>query len=138
MKLSEAILLGSSLLVPESGHLFRVGLDGIERGCALGMACKAISHPISEYSTMPDVYEVWPWTMKPLKNVNVSCCERLGHCTIGQGIAHIFDIHVSNGEWSLEQLSEWVASIEPATPETIEGRDPIRTDQETAVVENKV
>lgn len=105
--------------------------DGLA-GCALGMAgmvagCETSRLKIAFYQSgdhipMYPAYEeicrVWPWLDG--KKVTIPCdCEYAG-CSrhTGMVIAHLFDKHVmsTHKHWTLEQLIDWVRSVEPEEP----------------------
>jgi hypothetical protein len=117
MKLSEAIRLGSLLVPnPEEGWL---------GGCAITMALKAVSRfdMATAYEILPDE---WPW-LKSVRPLSIKCpCPPcpvlLPVYLIGEGgfrdpysslLFHAFDVHVCEGEMSIEQLADFIASIEP-------------------------
>ena len=120
MKLSEAILLGSTVLAPQAGRQYS---SKTSSGCALGMAAIAKGatfyqvRAVSEYDRRTlgteDVWGTWVLTMarRPCD------CWRLRvprELRIKDIIAHIFDYHVRRKEnWTLEQLVEWVKTVEP-------------------------
>jgi len=119
MKLSNAIATGRVLLRARAG-IFVAG----NSGCALGMAYKAIGlarDKITGY-TMDDCYRAWPWTMQIVTKPLCDCA--IGDHNIGQAITHLFDTHVMNPAewptewkvkaWTLDQLIDWVRSVEPA------------------------
>lgn len=104
MRLSEAILLGRVTVTPRSGQL---------ASCALGMAANARGID-ADYQK---INREWPWLAKRL----VLPCECF--CA-GEGmlqIAHLFDSHVmspyAKPTLTLEQLVDWVRSVEPAEVE---------------------
>lgn len=124
MRLSEAILAGSTLIKPFAGTIF--SKDG-ERGCAIGMACAAIG--IRKYIAS-DFSVRFPW-LKNIVKAPCGCCLFTGvyadstfgsYGHVANVIAHVFDNHVMNDShgfsWTLEQLCEWVDSIDP-TPKTV-------------------
>lgn len=124
MKLSEAIMLGSSLI--RSVPFIRD--DGFGGGCAMGMAEVAAGMFSFKLETK------YPWMQTQI------CLVPCGH-DIGAKynripgyktphtptfiIAHLFNEHVhGDRSWTLEQLVDWVRSVEPdeepeATTETI-------------------
>jgi hypothetical protein len=121
MKLSEAILLGSSMLAPRAGgqHFAET-----QQGCALGMAAVARGctfHPVNgpvdvtERRTL-GVEGVWgDWV---LEQVERPCgCWRIWmrrKMRIKDIIAHLFDHHIMEKKnWTLEQLVTWVETVEP-------------------------
>ena len=90
--------------------------------CAIPMALNAVGissagedvfdRLITPYHTLTDY---WPWLCG--KQIECPWC----HTDIGGGaimgaavVFHPFDHHVSNGEITLEQMCDWIRSIEPA------------------------
>jgi hypothetical protein len=121
MKLSEAILLGSTVLAPKAGGQH---FSETQQGCALGMAAVArgctfltVIRPIDdgERRTL-GVEGVWgPWV---LGRVERPCdCWRIWirrKMRIKDIIAHLFDYHImEKRNWTLEQLVAWVETVEP-------------------------
>ena len=120
MKLSDAMATGRVLLRAHAGT-FVAG----DYGCALGMAYKAsglvAASKIVGY-TMNDCHRAWPWTMQLPKTRPCGC--DIGDYNLGQAITHLFDLHVMNPAewpaewnvkaWTLDQLIDWVRSVEPA------------------------
>jgi hypothetical protein len=120
MKLSEAILLGSTVLAPQAGKQYS---SETKAGCALGMAAVANGctfRPITQFNEYDrrtlgteGVWGNWVLTRmaRPCK------CWRLlvpREMRIKDIIAHIFDYHVMGRKnWTLEQLVEWVKTVEP-------------------------
>ena len=121
MKLSEAILLGSTVLSPRAGGQH---FSETQQGCALGMAAVArgctfhtVTTPFAERDRRTlGVEGVWgTWV---LQEVERPCeCWRIWirrRMRIKEVIAHLFDYHVMiKKNWTLEQLVAWVESIEP-------------------------
>jgi hypothetical protein len=129
MRLSEAILLGSTVIAPKAGGQY---FSKSQSGCALGMAAIARGceygtkgHAIPEQDRRAVGTEgVWgSWVMREV----VRPCDcwrfRVPHeMRIKDVIAHIFDHHVmAKKNWTLEQLAAWVKTVEPkeevVTPE---------------------
>ena len=116
MKLSNAIATGRVLLRAHAGIFVEGGY-----GCALGMAYKA-SGLVAESKivgyTMNDCFKAWPWTKQIIMKPPCKCT--VGDETIGQAITHLFDIHVMQAAewkveaWTLDQLIDWVRSVERA------------------------
>ena len=116
MKLSNAIATGRVLLRAHAGIFVEGGY-----GCALGMAYKA-SGLVAESKilgyTMNECFKAWPWTMQLPKTPLCDCY--VGDCNLGQMITHLFDTHVMQAAdckveaWTLDQLIDWVRSVEPA------------------------
>jgi len=121
MKLSEAILLGSTVLRPKAGRFYFSGEDS---GCVLGMAAVAngctfvprtrqISAKDQRTVNSEEVFGDW------LLRVVMRPCE-CGPANIPREmrikdiIAHLFDCHVMEKQnWTIDQLASWVASWEP-------------------------
>jgi hypothetical protein len=120
MRLSEAILLGSTVVHPRPGGL---NYSGTNEGCALGMAAIAAgctfrtAHepiPVNDRRTVniESVFGTW------LLRVVMRPCECQGEfpreMRTKDVIAHLFDVHVmGKGNWSVDQLVEWVQRWEP-------------------------
>jgi hypothetical protein len=121
MKLSEAILLGSTVLAPKAGGQH---FSETQQGCALGMAAVArgctfrtVIRPIDDRERRTlGVEGVWgPWV---LGRVERPCdCWRIWirrKMRIKDIIAHLFDYHIMDKRnWTLEQLVAWVETVEP-------------------------
>ncbi len=120
MKLSEAILLGSTILKPKAGRLH---FSGENSGCVLGMAAVANGFnfiparqiPLEDRRTVnsEDVFGDWL-----LRVVTRPCeCEPASippEMRIKDIIAHLFDCHVmEKQDWTIDQLASWVANWEP-------------------------
>jgi hypothetical protein len=104
MKLSEAILLGSTLRPQIKGHLFADG-----RSCALGAAAEAIgSEPKDCPSSWEFVRREWPWT-QALSFLCPACWRPRGTRTALDLIMHLNDFH----GWTRQLTAGWVASVEP-------------------------
>lgn len=121
MRLSEAILLGSTMLAPRAGGQH---FSETQQGCALGMAAVArgctfhrVIRPVddTERRTL-GVEGVWgDWV---LKKVERPCeCWRIWirrKMRVKDIIAHLFDYHIMDKRnWTLEQLVAWVETVEP-------------------------
>lgn len=109
--LSQAIRLGS-LLVQNPGV-------GVDSGCAIRMAVMATgdvepdSIARSGYLFGLPVYDAlldrWPWL-----NCARRLCPKCDRKLIGSEIIyHVFDIHVMARRMTIDQLADWVATIEP-------------------------
>ena len=112
MKLSEAILLGRSLVTPRRADF---------GSCAWGMAAAANGKNGSQVfkeacaSGWEDVGIAfgYPWTSKI---AGQAPCEHayLEYSPIAYIIAHLFDEHVfGTADWTVERIAEWIATIEP-------------------------
>jgi hypothetical protein len=121
MKLSEAILLGSTVLAPRAGGQH---FSETQEGCALGMAAVArgctfrqVTTPFPENDRRTLGAEgVWGQWM--LQKVARPCdCWRIWirrKMRIKDVIAHLFDYHVMlKKNWTLERLVAWVETVEP-------------------------
>lgn len=120
MKLSEAILLGSTVVPQNPGGILHD--DG--SGCALGLALAAAgkSRYLDVVSGLPrtmaffrnreTVHTTWPWLRRDFA---VPCsCSRDSSSNGFSIITHLFDDHVFGREdWTLERLVNWVGSVEP-------------------------
>lgn len=129
MKLSEAILLGSSMLTPRAGgqHFAET-----QEGCALGMAAVARGCTFHAWTKPFDERDrrtlgaegVWgEWV---LAQVERPCdCWRIWmrrKMRIKDIIAHLFDYHIMNKKnWTLEQLVAWVQTVEPKEIRPVKG-----------------
>lgn len=121
MKLSEAILLGSTLLAPKAGGQH---FSESQSGCALGMAAVATGCTFGPVRRPVDPRErrtlgtegVWGnWVMRVVPR---PCdCWRFRvprKMRIKDIIAHLFDYHVMRKrDWTLGGLAMWVKKFEP-------------------------
>lgn len=107
MRLSEAILLGRHLVTPTAGSFCETANNG---GCALTMGVKAVNGKGIPNHLWGSADSIWPW-------LNGAC--GCGRCsgTYMFHIALLFDCDVMTGKMTLEQLVDYVRSIEPAEPE---------------------
>jgi hypothetical protein len=106
MRLSEAIALGRTMLIP--------GLNVFKnrtKGCALEMAMAAIGSSRSWNSAE----KTWPWLNKErISPLPCACPERWYRVKqFKRCVIHIFN-HVICGEITFDQLIDWVRSVEPA------------------------
>ena len=121
LKLSEAILLGSTILAPKAGRQY---ISETQEGCALGMA--AVAGGASFRRTTRQVSRkqkrtlgtegVWgSWVLQLV--IRPCDCWRLRvpkEMRVKDAIAHLFDYHVmKKRNWSLERLADWVKTFEP-------------------------
>lgn len=118
MRLSEAIRLGSLTIKPIP---YKIS-DGNGGGCALGMAQVAIGTSL--------LRNEWPWMTERFINVPCSCVSYKQHDYIdkvsffpirinGDIVVHLFNEHVMEiGDWTLDKLCEWIASVEPKEAES--------------------
>jgi len=142
MKLSEAILLGSTVVTPKAGALH---FSGENAGCALGMAAIASGCsfspaqreiPVKDLRTV-NVEDIWgPWLLRvvirpcdcrapvtlsslSLKEITAWLFDRGSPLPRGMRIkdiiAHLFDHHVmGKRDWTLDQLVGWLERWEPS------------------------
>jgi hypothetical protein len=132
MKLSEAILLGSTVVTPKAGRQY---FPENQAGCALGMAA------IARRCSFRRVIWPFPWKDRRTRGtegvwgdwvlhvVMRPCpCWRLRvprEMRIKDIIAHIFDYHVmKKRNWTLDQLAKWVQTVEPKNYDTARTIDP--------------
>jgi hypothetical protein len=121
MKLSEAILLGSTILTPKAGGQH---FAENQSGCALGMAAIArgctfrpATYPFPEEDRRTlgteGVWGNWVLNVAP----RPCDCWRFWiprELRIKDTITHIFDYHIMRKRnWTLEQLVAWVQTVEP-------------------------
>jgi hypothetical protein len=121
MKLSEAILLGSTMLAAKPGGQY---FFETKAGCALGMAAVAngcrfhrVTGAVAENERRTLGAEgVWgKWVlrvvMRPCECWNLRVPREM---RIKDIIAHLFDVHVMKKKnWTLNQLVAWVQTWEP-------------------------
>ena len=132
MKLSEAILLGSTLVKPVRGQID----DGNGGGCAYGMANRSSNSTFAnpawgdwdhhtELSQLPCGCSLY----KPMMGADGNTSSWYGQIPARHAIIHIFNQHVCDGDWTIERLAEWVASIEPPDPAEETARTAIVLDE---------
>ena len=145
MKLSEAILLGSTVVKPKARALH---FSGENAGCALGMAAIASGCtfspsqgqiPVKDKRT-GNVEDIWgPWLLRvvvrpcdcrvPIRLSKLQFKEITAYLfhpsssTLPRGmrikdiIAHLFDHHVmGERDWTLDKLVAWLERWEPKEP----------------------
>jgi len=121
MKLSEAILLGSTVLAAKPGSQYSSEMGA---GCALGMAAIAsgcsfrpVNRPVADRDRRTLGAEgVWgEWVLRVVMRPCECWALRVPReMRIKDIIAHLFDFHVvGKKNWTLEQLVVWVQSWEP-------------------------
>jgi len=133
MRLSEAIMLGSTTCVLEAGDW---------NSCALGAACNALGVPadfigtevtlmkqkfrVREFIREDEIAKYWPWLTGELsffvafEGVDRFSQEPWLASTWLEMIYVAFDDLVACGHWSLEALVDWVRSVEPECGECCE------------------
>ncbi len=108
MRLSEAILLGSTISEPCHSILKIEYTDGRMATCALGSAGLAIGD-----CSYGGVEQAFPWTLDDWRR----CPECSNESSTFPLIHHLNDAHC----WTRERIAEWVATIEPKEePEAVE------------------
>jgi hypothetical protein len=120
MKLSEAIILGSTVLTSKAGgqHFSNqsgcaLGMAAVARGCEFGPAQGPVDARSRRTLGTEDVWGNWVTriVMRPCD------CWRFRvprEMPIKDIIAHLFDYHVmSKKNWTLERLATWVKTFEP-------------------------
>ena len=119
MRLSDAIALGRLVMTPKITFFTHA-----DRGCALQMAIKAVGRD----ENWSGADSIWDWLNEKAER---PC--RCGRPWVGQAqsqsqhIVHIFDWHVMRDKtWTLDQLINWVRSIEPPEPEESLSQGPQR------------
>lgn len=117
MKISIAMALGRTMIFPIAGTHLNHGKTG---GCAWGMV--EVAAPSSfggawrraiYFRTLP------PCGCTGAVLGNGMCVVKIDHiCDLGHMIVHLFNDHVmTKKDWTLDQLIDWVASVEPPDPE---------------------
>jgi hypothetical protein len=119
MKLSDAILLGSTMIKPLAGK--HLSPDGDE-GCAWGMVDMATGgRAFRDLLVMAANFLAElpcgctdEWIIG--SGMNVQRRESMNN--LSAIIVHLFNYHVmTRKDWTLERLVDWVRSVEPAEPE---------------------
>jgi len=134
MKLSEAILLGSTVVHPRAGSL---RFSRTDEGCALGMAAIAVGCkfggplrqiPVKDLRTSNIESVFGPWLLRVVMRPCECQPELPREMRIKDVIAHLFDVHVMEKKnWTLADLVEWVQRWEPKPPsETTAGVNKVR------------
>jgi hypothetical protein len=111
MRLSDAIAVGRVLIQHPSADNYC--------NCALGMGLAAVGkckpHPRLAYDA---IMREWPWLGEGVKSPD--WMKRYGYETMQAEftISHAYDM-VQFGVLTLDQLIDWVRSVEPAEPEEV-------------------
>lgn len=117
MKLSDAIALGRTAVIPRAG----VVLDEDGGGCALGMAGVAAgTYTVGKAAvSVHELKVAFAWALETEPVCPCSCpLMDLGYKASGI-IGHLFDNHVfGRRDWTLDQLIDWVRSVEPPEQES--------------------
>jgi len=125
VKLSEAILLGSTVVAANPGQQY---FSETEAGCALGMAAIAKGcRFLRVVGTVPEkdrrtfrVEGIWgKWVLRVVMQPCECPLDRPREMRIKDIIAHLFDCHVAGKKnWTLDQLVAWVQTWEPKEAST--------------------
>jgi len=123
MRLSEAINLGSSVLKPIGAHI---------EGCAMGMALMAVDGKIVAKESAEAIRKHWEWATEMFLPSPCECPSERTVRPVSSVVMHLFDAHVMQGsgyeacirrepwsKWTLEQLVDWVRSVEPPELEEV-------------------
>jgi hypothetical protein len=142
VRLSEAIVLGSTVVKPKAGAL---RFHGEDSGCALGMAVIAtggrfrrVERPLPEAERRTlNVEDIWgPWILRrigrpcdcgvhlvmgSLRRRKIGGYRRMPFSALPREmrikdiVAHLFDYHViERRDWTLDRLVSWLQPLEPA------------------------
>ena len=125
MRLSDAIAMGRMLAKPCPGAYIRSGPEA----CALGMAALAAINLPHVRITSTEILAEWPW----LRIVLPIPCECGGETSVRYIIEHLFDDHVIDRHgcnvWTLDQLIDWIRSVEPAEAEEVQAMELIHANE---------
>lgn len=103
VKMSEAMMLGYAEIQHCNDRWLEKNVDGTCRGCAIGAALYAMgveAIPLGTYTA--EIAALWPWTRK------------YGDGTLDfMGDVTVLYQEVLDGHRTIEQLVEWVRSVEP-------------------------
>lgn len=115
MKLSEAILLGSTM----SKQIFGHSSNSSDGRCALNAATDAAG---VDYF---DIDSVWPW-QETLRLPCPECGEDRTAGGVPLYVGHIIAMHLNDQHrWPLAKIAEWVRSIEPRDECADGGQGPV-------------
>ena len=93
--------------------------------CFLGSALPEVPVEASSMRFSNALQTKWPW-VRTLRKYPCGCVP--GEDVVAAVIAHVFDRHVAAGEWTREQLADWIRQIEPPEPsEAVAEEVPIGT-----------
>lgn len=117
MKISTAMALGRTMIKPLAGIFLNPAKDS---GCAWGMACLAAPSHFNSFLIRAECCEVRlpckcnGWVIGgSMRPYHAGEADNLRDC-----IVHLFNYHVmTRKDWTMDQLIDWVASVEPADPE---------------------
>ena len=111
MKLSDAILIGSAVVKPRPGKVY---FRDENSGCAIGMAVIGAGGKwIRRGLDSVEFLHWWPWVHNFAKRP-CPCQSVRPMARVRSLIPHLFDQHVfGQRDWTIEQLAQWIATIEP-------------------------
>jgi hypothetical protein len=121
MKLSEAILLGSTMVAAKPGGQYfsetksgcALGMAAVARGCSFGPATHAVAENERRALGAEGVWGQWVLrvVMRPCECWMFRVPRQM---RIKDIITHLFDFHVMKKKnWTLERLAAWVQTWEP-------------------------
>jgi hypothetical protein len=140
MRLSEAILLGSTVVSSRAGGLrfartnegCALGMAAIAAGCTFGRPIRQI--PVKDLRTGNVESIFGPWLLRVVMRPCECQAELRRDMRIKDIIAHLFDVHiVEKKDWTLDQLVHWVERWEPgeSAPRIASGVDQALANQVT-------
>jgi hypothetical protein len=126
MRLSEYLLLGSTMVMPSRGVFYSpVGQETF--GCALGMIAVGKD---GRRGTLNEQAMAFYELNRRLANTFIECDQIPCGCCLGEEshtlkslIVHLFDCHyfsLSIEHWTLERIADWLEKVEP--------KEEVRTD----------
>jgi hypothetical protein len=131
MKLSEAILLGDSLRKRDP-RAFLYEIDGEACGCALGGAELAVGVGVKD----PYAFRrIWPWTQKQTDG-SITLEDEIGFGDVRSTHPGFTDVY--KGKATIEQLADYVRSVEPECGECNQFECTCDHSTKEAAVEEKV
>lgn len=115
MRVSEALMLGSTLLKPKT-KLFD---DDHGSGCALGMINRALGG--TSTNQVPLMSIVWLTDSR----VKSPCCCYPREQNVRDTVIHLFDDHFASltDPWSIDRIAQWLESVDPTPRETPQLRE---------------
>lgn len=116
MRLSDAIEMGRTLIELEPA----LYLDPeCNRGCAIGMGLAAVDGKYSGRN-MERMFELWPWLRFPVRErLKESESHAIENWSMEEEIGQLAWLVASYKKITLDQLIDWVRSVEPGEPEQL-------------------
>jgi len=117
MRISDAIALGRTMIKPLAG--VHISADKTH-GCAWGMVWKSAGSAYDEMHVRAAYFRT-TLSFKCVglvigSGMTLGLTERMN--TLSMAIVHLFNDHVmTRKDWTLDQLIDWVRSVEPVDPE---------------------